>query len=146
MQIGPQISPTMYRELFKPRHAILWNKAKKLCSHVKVGLHCCSGVYPILRDLIEAGLDSINPVPFTCADMQMERLKREFGRGSTFWVGGCDTREMLLQGTSDQIGQHEAANVATMAPGGGFVFRQVHSILDRVPLETIMAMISTVRP
>ncbi|MGC9329608.1 MAG: uroporphyrinogen decarboxylase family protein, partial [Candidatus Hinthialibacter sp.] len=57
MQKGPQISPKMYREFFKPRHKIMWNRAKELAD-VKVMLHCCGGVKPLLRDLIEAGLDA----------------------------------------------------------------------------------------
>ena len=95
MQTGPQISPAMYKEFFKPRHTILWNHAKKLAPHIKVSLHCCGGVYPLLRDMIEAGLDAINPVQFTCTDMELPRLKKEFGKDLVFWGGGCDTRSLL---------------------------------------------------
>ena len=88
------MSPKMYREFFKPRHKVLWNHARKLCPHVKVSLHCCGGVYPLLRDMIEAGLDAINPVQFYCTGMHVERLKREFGRDLVFWGGGCDTQHL----------------------------------------------------
>ena len=60
MQTGPQISPAMYREFFKPRHALMWQRAKELAD-VKVMLHCCGGVRELLPDLIDAGLDAINP-------------------------------------------------------------------------------------
>ena len=145
MQTGPQISPAMYREFFKPRHALLWNHAKQLCPHLKVSLHCCGGVYPLLPDMIEAGLDAINPVQFTCAEMQIERLKREFGKDLTFWGGGCDTRDALVHGTPEQVRQHVQEQVAIMAPGGGFVFQQVHNILADVPAENIVAMFEAVR-
>ena len=144
MQIGPQFSPRMYREFFKPRHKILWNHAKELCPHIKVSLHCCGGIYPLLPDLIEAGLDAINPVQFTCRDMGLARLKREFGRELVFWGGGADTQGVLLNGTPDQVRQHVKEQVAIMAPGGGYVFQQVHNILAGVPPENVTAMFDAV--
>lgn len=145
MQNGPQISPAMYREFFKPRHQALWNHAKKLCPHIKVSLHCCGGIYPLLRDIIEAGLDAINPVQFNCAEMQVDRLKREFGKDLVFWGGGCDTQYILVHGTPEQVRQHVKKQVEILAPGGGFVFQQVHNILEGVPAENIVAMFESVR-
>lgn len=144
-QNGPQISPQMYREFFKPRHQILWQHAKQICPHLKVSLHCCGGVYPLLRDFIEAGLDAINPVQFTCKDMELSRLKREFGRDLTFWGGGCDTRDILPNGNPRQIRDHVRDNLAIMSPGGGFVFQQVHNIMANVPPQNIKAMFDAVK-
>ena len=144
MQTGPQISPRMYREFFKPRHAILWKHVKKLAPHIKVSLHCCGGVYPLLQDMIEAGLDVINPVQFTCKDMELPRLKQEFGKDLVFWGGGCDTRAILPKGTPEEIHNHVKENVTIMAPEGGFVFQQVHNIMADVPPENIMAMFKAV--
>ena len=145
MQTGPQFSPQMYREFFKPRHKILWNRAKELAPHVAVSLHSCGGLYPLIPDLIEAGLDAMNPVQFTCTNMELDRLKREFGRDLVFWGGGCDTRDVLPKGTPEQIRKHVAENVRTMAPGGGFVFQQVHNILADVPPANVMAMFDAAR-
>lgn len=145
MQTGPQFSPQMYREFFKPRHSMLWQHAKKLFPHLKVSLHCCGGVYPLLPDLIDAGLDVINPVQFTCTDMELTRLKREFGRDLVFWGGGCDTREVLPNSSPEKVRHHVAENVKIMAPGGGFVFQQVHNILADAPPENIEAMFRAVR-
>lgn len=144
MQTGPQISPAMYREFFKPRHALLWQRAKELNPRLKVCLHCCGGVYPLLPDLIDAGLDAINPVQFTCRDMDVARLKREFGRELVFWGGGCDTQGVLLQGTPDEVRRHVREQVSIMAPGGGFVFQQVHNILAGVPPANIVAMFDAI--
>ena len=144
MQTGPQMSPKMYREFFKPRHELLWKHAKKLCPQVKVSLHSCGGVYPLLGDLIDAGLEIINPVQFTCNDMELHRLKREFGKDLTFWGGGCDTREILPNGKPADIRQHVKENVEIMSPGGGFVFQQVHNIMSDVPSRNIMAMFKAV--
>jgi uroporphyrinogen decarboxylase len=143
-QTGPQISPAMYREFFKPRHALLWNRAKELSPHIKVSLHCCGGVYPLLRDMIEAGLDAINPVQFTAAGMDTARLKAEFGGDLVFWGGGCDTQHILRDGTPQEVADHVKEQIEVLAPSGGFVFQQVHNILNGVPPENVVAMFETV--
>jgi len=144
MQQGPQISPAMYRRLFKPRHARLWQRAKELAP-VRVMLHCCGGVRTLLNDLIEAGLDAINPVQITCTGMDPRELKAEFGRRITFWGGGCDTRFVLSQGTPDEVRRHVRGQVAILNPGGGFVFQQVHNVLANVPPENVIAMLDAVQ-
>jgi len=143
MQTGPQISKKMYDTFLKPRHSILWNKAKKLAK-VKVMLHCCGGVYPIMPSFIEAGLDIINPVQTTCKDMEAERLKREFGKDMVFWGGGCNTRDVLGVGTPQQIAEDVRERVRILAPGGGFVFQQIHNIMANVPPENIEAMFQAI--
>jgi uroporphyrinogen decarboxylase len=144
MQTGPQISPAMYREFFKPRHARMWKRVKELAP-VKIMLHCCGGVRELLPDLIEAGLDAINPVQITCHGMEASGLKRDFGDRLTFWGGGCDTRDILTRGTPDQVRAHVNQQVRTMNPGGGFVFQQVHNILADVPPANVVAMFEAVR-
>ncbi len=138
-QNGPLISPRMYREFFKPRHAVMWARAKELAS-AKVMLHCCGGVKPLLRDLIEAGLEAINPVQISCRGMDAVELKREFGKDITFWGGGCDTQRVLREGTPAEVAAHVRAQVAALKPGGGFVFQQVHNVLAGVPAENVVAM------
>jgi uroporphyrinogen decarboxylase len=142
-QRGPQMSPTMYRELFKPRHARMWRRAKEL-ANVKVKLHCCGGVRPLLPDLIDAGLDAINPVQISCNGMDPRGLKADFGDKLTFWGGGCDTHHILPLGTPEQIRQHVRQQVAILKPGGGFVFQQVHNILADVPPDNVIAMFEAV--
>ena len=143
MQTGPLISPAMYREFFKPRHARMWGRAKELAP-VKVKLHCCGGVRPLLPDLIEAGLDAMNPVQTSCAGMEPAELKREFGRDLAFWGGGCDTQTVLPQATPEQVREHVRERVRILAPGGGFVFQQVHNLLAFVPPENVVAMLDEV--
>ena len=150
MQTGPIISPKMYCEFFKPRHKLLWNRAKELAD-VKVMLHCCGGVRELIGDLIEAGLDAINPVQISCSGMNAAELKAEFGRELTFWGGGCDTRDVLPNGTPAQVAEHVKKQVKTLsrlpqngAPDGGFVFQQVHNILAKIPPENIAAMFDAV--
>ena len=144
MQNGPQISPAMYREYFKPCHQRMWARAKEL-ANVKVMLHCCGGVRELLPDLIDAGLDAINPVQITCAGMEAAGLKRDFGNDITFWGGGCDTQRILPLGTPREVQRHVREEVRTLSPRGGFVFQQVHNILANVPPENIVAMFDAVR-
>ena len=143
MQTGPMMSPKMYCEFFKPRHKLLWNLAKELAD-VKVMLHCCGGVRELMPHLIEAGLDAINPVQISCSGMDAGQLKAEFGSELTFWGGGCDTRDVLPNGTPQEVAEHVKKQVGALRPNGGFVFQQVHNILANVPPENIAAMFDTV--
>jgi uroporphyrinogen decarboxylase len=143
MQTGPQLSPQMYREFFKPRHKLMWSRAKELAD-VKVMLHCCGGVRELMPDLIEAGLDVINPVQVSCRRMAAKELKAEFGKDLTFWGGGCDTQSILPYETPERVKQHVQEQVGVFSPGGGFVFQQVHNILANVPPENIVAMFEAV--
>jgi uroporphyrinogen decarboxylase len=144
MQSGPQMSPAMYREFFKPRHQLMWNRAKELAD-VKVQLHCCGGVRPLLEDLIDAGLDAINPVQISCTGMDAAELKAEFGDRLTLWGGGCDTRFVLSDATPEDVATHVRQQVEILSPGGGFVFQQVHNVLANVAPENIVAMLDAVR-
>jgi uroporphyrinogen decarboxylase len=139
MQSGPQVSPKMYREFFKPRHKLMWSRAKQL-ANAKVMLHCCGGVRELLPDLIDAGLEAINPVQISCAGMDARELKAEFGKDMVFWGGGCDTQTILPNATPEEVCRHVKEQVQILSPGGGFVFQQVHNILANVPPENVVAM------
>lgn len=144
MQSGSQMSPRMYRALFKPRHSRMWKRVKELKPHVAVNLHCCGSVRALLPDLIDAGLDAINPVQINAVGMDAASLKRDFGNQITFWGGGCDTQVVLAHGTPDQVAAHVREQVNTLKPGGGFVFQQVHNILSNVRPENIVAMFDAI--
>jgi uroporphyrinogen decarboxylase len=144
MQTGPQISPKMYREFFKERHARLWKRAKELAD-VKVLLHECGSFRALLPDMIEAGLDAINPVQISCKGMDAAGLKRDFGADVTFWGGGCDTQWVLPHATPGEVSEHVKEQVEILRPGGGFVFQQVHNILADVPPGNIVAMFDAAR-
>jgi uroporphyrinogen decarboxylase len=140
MQNGPQISVAMYREFFKPRETIMWQRVRKR-SRAKIMLHCCGGVRELLPDMIEAGLDAINPVQISCRGMNPAGLKADYGDRLTFWGGGCDTRQVLISGTPAQVRDHVRHQVADWQPDkGGYVFQQVHNIMADVPSANIVAM------
>ena len=142
-QNGPLISPTMYRELCKPYHRKLWRRAKELAD-AKVMLHSCGGIEPLLDDLIDAGMDTTNPVQITSVGMAPSRLKQVYGDRICFWGGGCDTRDVLPHGTPQQVAAHVRQHVDVLRPRGGFVFQQVHNIMADVPAENVVAMFAAV--
>ena len=77
--------------------------------------------------------------------MEPESLKREFGKDLTFWGGGCDTQRVLPLGTEREIDAHVRRRIEILAPGGGFVFTQVHNIMPNVPPQNIVAMIEAAK-
>lgn len=139
MDSGPFMRPELYRELFKPRHKLLCDYVKQNSS-MHTFLHCCGGIRPLIPDLIEAGFEILNPVQISCAGMDSQELKREFGRDIVFWGAGCDTRRILNNGTPEEVKTHVRQQVEIFAPGGGFVFNTVHNILPDVPPQNIVAM------
>ena len=144
MQSGPQFSPEMYRRYFKPRHQLLWNRAKELAD-VKVMLHCCGGIKPLLADMIDAGLDTTNPVQTSCVGMDFRGLKRDFGPSLCLWGGGCDTQSILPGVSPEEIRRHVLERLEILAPGGGFIFQQVHNIMADVSPENVVAMFEAVK-
>ena len=141
---GPFMSPTLYRQYFKPRHTILCNYVHKN-TKMKTFLHSCGSIRSLLPDLIEAGYDIINPVQTNCHGMEAEKLKQDFGKDICFWGGGCDTRFVLNQATPAGVKDHVKQRLDIFMPGGGFVFNTVHNILPDVPPENIVAMFEAVQ-
>lgn len=144
MDGGAFMSPDTYRKLFKPRHAILYEYVKKN-SKMHTFLHSCGSIYELLPDLIEIGLEIINPVQTSCRNMDPADLKKTFGNDITFWGGGCDTRSILNRGTPQEVRDHVKQRLDILAPGGGFVFCTEHNILPDVPPENIVAAFDTVQ-
>ena len=139
-QNGPQLSLRMYRRLVKPYQQQMWQFIKAR-SGLPVFLHCCGGIYPLIPDLIEAGVDILNPVQISAVGMDPVRLKAEFGRDLVFWGGGADTQHILPEATPQEVADHVRRQIDILAPGGGFVFNQVHNIQANVPPENIAAML-----
>ncbi len=138
-QQGLLLSPRTYRRLIKPHHARLFAFIKAR-TQARIFFHSCGAVRPIIPDLIEAGIDILNPVQVSAVGMDPFELKKEFGRDLCFWGGGVDTQQVLGTGTPQQVRDDVRRNVEALAPGGGFVFAAVHDIQADVPPENIMAM------
>jgi uroporphyrinogen decarboxylase len=136
-----QISPAMYRSLIKPRQKALFDAVRQR-TEAKIFFHSDGAIASILPDLIEVGVDIINPVQPTCAGMDTARLKRDFGRDITFW-GSVDTQHVLPFGTPAQVADEVRRRIDDLAPGGGFVLAAVHNIQPDVPPENIVALFDT---
>ena len=132
-------SPATYRALVKPLHRELF---AFLHAHTdaKVFFHTCGAVRELIPDLIEIGVDVLNPVQVSAAGMETAALKREFGRDLVFWGGGVDTQRVLGGGTPDEVRGEVRRRVGDLAPGGGFVFAAVHNVQPNVPPENVLAM------
>ena len=134
------ISPEMYRRYVKPRQKRLFSFIKeKARGETFLFFHTCGSVYDILPDLVEVGIDILNPVQVSAANMDTRRLKKEFGDVLTFW-GGMDTQRVLPRCTPDEVRDEVKRRIDDLAPGGGFVLNTVHNIQADVPPENIMAM------
>ena len=127
------------RELVRPPME-RWYKFMKSKMNAKLFLHSCGSIYQFIPDLIEMGVDIINPVQVSAKDMDTARLKKEFGSEIVFWGGGCDTQTVLPHGTPNDVREEVKRRMGDLAPGGGFVFNQVHNIQPGVPPENIVAM------
>lgn len=139
-QNGLLISPQIWRQVFKPRLKQLFSHIKRHAPHVFIFFHSCGSIYEIIPDLIEVGVDILNPVQVAAANMDTKRLKREFGNDLTFWGGGVDTQKVLPRGTPEQVREEVKRRIEDLAMGGGFVFTTVHNIQADVPPENILAM------
>jgi len=143
-QQGLQLSPEMYRQLIKPRHRKVYQYMHEH-SDVKVFLHSCGSIVEIIPDLIEIGVDILNPVQTTARGMEPETLKRNFGKDITFWGGGCDTQHVLPFGTVEDVKRDVEERLRIFAGGSGYVFTQIHNILADVAPEKVVAMYETAK-
>ena len=142
-QNAPLISPELYRKMVKPHHAKLYGHIKSKWQGYLL-MHSDGAVAPLIPDLIEIGVDILNPVQHTAGGMDLGVLKREFGRDLAFWGGGCDTQAVLPFGKPDQVKDEVRRSIEQLAPGGGFVFCQIQIIQPETPPENIAAMYEAV--
>jgi uroporphyrinogen decarboxylase len=137
-------SPRTYRELVKPLHRELFDYLHARTA-AKVFFHTCGAVRELLPDLVEIGVDILNPVQVSAANMDTARLKREFGRDLVLWGGGVDTQRVLGAGSPEQVRAEVLRRVGDLRGDGGFVFAAVHNIQPNVPAENIVAMRAALR-
>lgn len=137
------ISPQLYREMIKPYHKRMFRFVQDNYPDTKVFLHSCGAIFDLIPDLIDAGVQILNPVQISAAGMDPQRLKTEFGRDLVFWGGGANMQQTVLNGTLDEIRDEVSRLTDIFAPGGGYVFNQVHNIQSNVTPEKILAIYDT---
>jgi len=143
-QEGPLMSIQLYREMIKPRHKELIEFIKSK-GDFKIFYHGCGAIRDFIDDLVEIGIDVLNPVQVSAKGMDSKKLKEDFGEKIVFWGGGCDTQNILQFGTPEDVYNEVKKRMLDFKPGGGFVFTQVHEIQPGTPPENILAMYEAVK-
>jgi uroporphyrinogen decarboxylase len=138
-QVGPLFSPDFYRKYVKPRQKQLVSHIKML-TNAKIWYHTCGSCTEFIPDLIDNGIDILNPVQISAKNMSPRTLKQKFGDVLTFWGGGIDTQHVLPFATPDQIREHVQKNIEIFKAGGGYVFNNVHNIQPEVPSENVISL------
>ena len=137
------ISPKMYREILKPLHAEFIAYIKER-TQAKVFFHTDGDVFNLVEDFIEIGIDILNPIQTSAGKMSnLEELKKRFGNELTF-CGAIDTQDILPFGSPDQVRQEVRRVIGALGHGGGYMVASVHTIMDEVPPENILAMVDAV--
>ncbi len=136
-QSGPLFRPELYRRFIKPYHRRMVETVKRHGMYVLY--HSCGSVAALLPDLIDLGIDALNPVQVAAAGMDTAKLKHEYGRELTFW-GGIDTQRVLSRGTPAEVREEVRRRIGDLADGGGYVLGAVHNIQAEVPPENVAAM------
>lgn len=141
-QQAPMLKPSMFDEFVAPY-------LEKLCgfihrnSDLKIFLHSCGSIEPLLGTIASCGVDIINPVQISAGNMDPSMLKERYGDKLTFWGGGCDCQRVLNFGTADDVRQNVKELMSVFKPGGGFVFNQVHNVMGDISPEKVVAMLDT---
>jgi len=139
------ISPSSYRKYLKPFHKELFDYIHSRSS-ARIFFHSCGSIRKVIPDLIDIGLDIINPVQVSATGMDSTELKREYGQDLTFWGGGVNTQRVFDERHSpEEVREDVKRRLLDLMPGGGFVFATVHNIQGNVPSENIMAMWQTLQ-
>jgi uroporphyrinogen decarboxylase len=137
------ISPKMYREILKPVHAdfISFIKAR---TKAKIFFHSDGDVAPLIEDFIEMGVDILNPIQTSAGSMSdLPSLKKRFG-GNIVFCGGIDTHRVLPFGTTEEVRQEVRRVMQILGPGGGCMIGAVHTVMNDVPPENVLAMVDAV--
>jgi uroporphyrinogen decarboxylase len=137
-QTGLIFSPRLYQKIFKPLHKRLIDHIHKQTS-AKVYMHSDGSIFPIIPDLIEIGVEGLNPVQYTAKDMGLQKLVSEFGKDLGFF-GGVVENEVLSYSNPQEIRDLVRNNVTILKNDFGFIFAPIHNISQEVPPENIIAL------
>ncbi|MFN2117703.1 MAG: uroporphyrinogen decarboxylase family protein [Candidatus Promineifilaceae bacterium] len=136
------ISPKMWRKFLKPRMANFISELKAINPQVKVAYHSDGLIYPIIPDLIEIGLDVLNPIQ--PASMDPVRLKQEYGDRLCFW-GSIDEQHTLPFGSAADVEAEVRIRLETIGKDGGLIIGPTHHVQLDTPMENFWAMVNTIK-
>ena len=141
-QKGMLISPELWRKYLKPRMATICRELKNINPHLKIAYHSDGNIYPIIPELIEIGIDVLNPVQPRAMDPAF--LKERYGNKLSFW-GTIDEQHTLPFGTTEEVEKETRERLKVMAPGGGFIISPTHHVQLDTPLENFLTFLETVK-
>jgi uroporphyrinogen decarboxylase len=137
------VSPEWYQKHLMPLHRQLFDTVRSM-TQAKIFFHSCGAVRPLIPYLIDVGVDILNPVQVSARGMEdTAALKRDFGKEIVFWGAAVDPQGTLAFGTPQEVSDEVRRHIDDLAPGGGFVFANVHNIQYGVPPANIVAMFDT---
>jgi uroporphyrinogen decarboxylase len=138
-QNGPLFRPALYRAIVKPRQQRLVEYLRSRTG-AKIWYHTCGSCVQFIPDLLDAGIDALNPVQVSCKDMEPASLKAAFGDRLSFWGGALDAQHVLPNASPQEVREHVRRNLEIWKPQGGYVFNNVHNLQAGIPPENIVAM------
>jgi uroporphyrinogen decarboxylase len=139
-QRGLLISPTMFRQFIAPRLKLLVDLAH---SHdTKVMFHSCGSITEFIDDLIEIGVDILDPIQVSAANMDPAQIKEQYGSRICLH-GSIDTQYVLPQGSPEEVAHNVVKMIDALGPGGGFILAPCHVLQTDVPTENVRAMYET---
>lgn len=137
------ISPRMYRRMLKPLHADMIAMIKQK-TKAKVFFHTDGDVFDLIEDFIEIGVDILNPIQTSAGKMSdLEALKQRYNKRIVF-CGAIDTQKILPYGTPEQVRQEVKRVINILGRDGGYMLATVHTVMNEVPPENILAMVDAV--
>jgi uroporphyrinogen decarboxylase len=142
-QRGTYISPAMYRKYVKPCHRRMYDFIRSK-TDAKIFMHSCGSVYDVLPDLIDVGVQILNPIQRSAAKMDITTLKQQFGRDLVLWGGGIDVQQVLPYASLQEIEDDVLRTLDILCPGGGYVFVPSHNIQADVTPDRIHKVYQTV--
>jgi uroporphyrinogen decarboxylase len=139
MENNLMISPAIYRELIKPYHKEYTQFIKSKVPHAKVFMHSCGSVFKLIPDLIDNGVDILNPLQPRARNMEPWRLKSTYGDQLCFH-GGIDVVEVLPSKSPEEVAAYVKERIEMFGQGGGYILAASHNIQDDTPVENVVAM------
>ncbi len=143
-QQGMMISSDLWREIFKPRFKEVFAEFKKINPEIIIAYHSCGSIRPIIEDMIEIGLEVLNPIQPLAKNMNLKELKLLYGDELTFF-GGVDIQKVLPEGTTEDVRKEVKKRTRAAGKGGGYLLAPAHNIQPDTPLENIYTFFQSVR-
>jgi uroporphyrinogen decarboxylase len=138
-QKGPLFKPDFYRSIVKPRQKQMVQYIRSRTS-ARIWYHTCGACAGYIPDLLDNGIDILNPVQISASGMEPAELKTRFGQQMVFWGGAIDAQHVLPTASPQEVREHVRRNMAIWKPGGGYVFNNVHNIQAGVPGANVAAL------